>query len=105
MIRLTRARHLVEATHLKNLLDSAGIASFLRNENLVRLAGEIPFDQCWPEIWIEDRRDLDRARAMLADLKRDNWGQGPAWTCRECEEWLDGQFTACWRCGRQRPLA
>ena len=104
MIRLTRARHLIEATHLKNLLDSAGIATFLRNENLARLAGELPFDQCWPEIWLEDRRDLPRARTLLSELTRDAWRQSPAWTCPDCDEWLEGQFTACWACGRQRPV-
>ncbi len=103
MIRLIRARHLVEASHLRNLLDSAGIATLLRNENLARLAGEIPFDQCWPEIWLEDASDLERARALLADLRRDAWRQHPAWTCRHCNEWLEGQFTACWACGAQRP--
>ena len=48
MMRLYRAQHLVEASHIKNLLDSAGIRAFLRNENLVRLSGEVPFDRPGP---------------------------------------------------------
>jgi Putative prokaryotic signal transducing protein len=103
MIRLVRARHLVEASHLKNLLDSAGIPTLLRNEHLVRLAGEVPFDQCWPELWVENPRDLERARALLATLKREAAHHPPAWTCRHCDEWLEGQFTACWHCGAQKP--
>ena len=103
MMRLYRARHLVEATHIRNLLDSAGIGTFLRNENLVRLSGEVPFDQCWPEVWIADDRDFDPARQLLADLHHGATRWGPAWTCGHCDEWLEGQFTACWNCGAHRP--
>ena len=102
MLRLARARNLIEANHLRNLLASAGIATFLRNENLTCLAGEIPFDQCWPEIWLEHERDLERAKGLIADLASNAWRQGNAWTCPQCDEWLEGQFTACWCCGGQR---
>ena len=102
MVRLTRTRHLIEASHLRNLLESAAIPTVLRNENLARLAGEIPFDQCWPEIWLENPLDLDRARALLAELRRNAGQSRPSWTCHHCNEWLEGQFTACWSCGAQR---
>lgn len=102
MVRLIRARNLVEASHLRNLLDSAGIPTRLRNEYLVRLAGEVPFDQCWPEIWLENPHDLERARTFLAEMRRDAGHRRPAWTCQHCNEWLEGQFTACWACGAQR---
>ena len=104
MIRLYRARHLVEATHMRNLLDSAGIPTFLRNENMMRLAGEVPFDQCWPEVWLENPDDLARARQLLRELSSGRGPPAPAWTCERCNEWLEGQFTACWNCGAQRPL-
>ena len=102
-MRVYRAHHLVEATHVKNLLESAGIGTFLRNENLVRLSGEVPFDQCWPEVWIADDRDFDPAQRLLADLRHGAKRWGPAWTCGHCNEWLEGQFTACWNCGAHRP--
>ena len=102
MKRLVRARHLVEASHLLNLLQSAGIEAFLRNENLVRVAGEVPFDQCWPEVWIGNAGDEARARALLRDLAAAP--RLPAWSCPHRDEWLEGQFTACWQCGAQRPL-
>lgn len=103
MTRIFRAQHLVEATHIRNLLDSAGIATFLRNENLVRLSGEVPFDQCWPEVWVADDKDIAAARRLMSELNLGTAGWGPAWTCVHCDEWQEGQFTACWRCGAQRP--
>ena len=36
MKRLYRAAHLIEASHLKSLLDSARIDTFLRNEDMMR---------------------------------------------------------------------
>ena len=104
MKRLYRAANLIEATHLKTLLDSAGIATFLRNENMMRVAGEVPFDQCWPEVWISDPADEPLAQEILEDFRTRKRPRGPAWTCPKCNEWLEGQFTACWNCGTQRPL-
>ena len=46
MRALFSSLNLVEVHHLKNLLQSAGIRSRIRNEHLVRLAGEIPFTEC-----------------------------------------------------------
>ena len=103
MMRLYRAQHLVEASHIKNLLDSAGIRAFLRNENLVRLAGEVPFDQTWPEVWIEDDAQAATARDILEDLRQAN-RYAPAWSCAQCGEGIEGQFSACWKCGTERYL-
>ena len=100
-MRLYRAQHLVEASHIKNLLDSTGIRAFLRNENLVRLSGEVPFDQTWPEVWIEDDREADTARRILDDV-RHTQRYLPPWSCAHCGEWLEGQFSACWNCGTER---
>lgn len=103
MMRLYRAQHLVEASHIKNLLDSAGIRAFLRNENLVRLSGEVPFDQTWPEVWIEDEAQATTARSILENVRQAN-RDAPAWFCTQCGERLEGQFSACWKCGTERYL-
>ena len=101
MMRLYRAQHLVEASHIMNLLNSASIHAFLRNENLVRLSGEVPFDQTWPEVWIEDDAKAGEARALIAET-RVSQRYAPAWTCAACGEWLEGQFSACWKCGKEQ---
>jgi Putative prokaryotic signal transducing protein len=94
--------NLHEVHHLKNLLEAEGIRCHIKNELLSRLAGEIPFTECAPELWLLDARDLERAKCVLADLSRDLVAK-PAWQCPECGETLEGQFSACWHCGALRP--
>ena len=89
---------LLEVHHLKNLLEAEGIRCHIKNELLSRLAGDIPFTECAPELWLLDDRDFERARRIVADFDRIPLA-GPAWRCPECGEALEGQFSACWRCG------
>ena len=94
--------NLHEVHHLKNLLEAEGIRCHIKNELLSRLAGEIPFTECAPELWLLDERDLERAKCILADLSRAAVAK-PAWQCPNCGEALEGQFSACWHCGALRP--
>lgn len=90
----------VEAAHVRNVLESAGLAAELRNDRLWSALGEIPVIEAWPQVWVVDVADAERARAVLRDLERGP--HAPAWTCPGCGEWLEGQFTSCWQCGRER---
>ena len=100
MTRVWRAYDLVEATHLRNVLDAAGIRAFLRNEHLLRVAGEVPFDQTWPEVWIADDSQALEAHGLIRAIRRPQYA--PGWICAQCNEWLEGQFSACWKCGTER---
>ena len=93
---------LLEVHHLKNLLEAQGIRCQLRNELLSRLAGEIPFTECAPEIWLLDDGQLDAARRIVADFGAMLPAATP-WHCPGCAEELEGQFSACWHCGAARP--
>lgn len=93
---------LLEVHHLKNLLEAEGIRCQIRNELLSRLAGEIPFTECAPELWLLDERELARARQIVTDFDRGPV-TGPPWQCSSCGETLEGQFSACWHCGAPRP--
>ena len=90
--------NLHEIHHLKNLLEVEGIRCQIRNELLSRLAGEIPFTECAPQLWLHNERDLERARQVVADFGR-TAVSAPVWQCPNCGETLEGQFSACWRCG------
>jgi hypothetical protein len=93
--------NLHEIHHLKNVLASEGIRCQIRNELLSRLAGEIPFTECAPQLWLLSERDLERARQVVADFGR-GAAAGPVWHCPNCGESLEAQFSACWHCGTLR---
>ena len=100
MIKLARAPSLLLAQHWVNLLEQARIPCELHNQYLQGALGDIPVDQCGPEVWIERERDLPEARALIE-------GGAPAgslpWFCPECGERLEPQFTVCWQCGESKP--
>lgn len=87
-------------THLRNLLENVGIECRMKNEFLYSAAGEVPPTETWPELWVAEA-DFDRAQALLDDAMADK-SNLPQWRCRECGEWMEGQFGACWRCGAER---
>jgi len=95
---------LLEIHHLKNLLEVEGIRCHVKNELLSRLAGEIPFTECAPQLWLLDEHDLERARQIVAEFGRGP-AAGPPWRCPACGESLEGQFSACWHCGASRPTS
>jgi hypothetical protein len=99
---LYSSHNLLEVHHLKNLLEAEGIRCQIRNELLSRLAGEIPFTECAPQVWLQDECDLERARRIVNDFGRAPV-RAPPWQCAQCGEALEGQFSACWRCGATRP--
>ncbi len=83
--------------HARNILESAGIECLLKNEFLSGGVGELPPNECWPEIWVADA-DQARAETLLATALRDPPETPPDWVCPVCGERIEGQFTACWRC-------
>lgn len=101
MIRLTRAPNLMLGQHWANLLQQAGIPCRLTGVHLHAVAGEIPVDQCGPDLWIENEHDKDAAMQII-----DGWANatqhGAAWACPACGEWMEPQFSECWNCGRAR---
>jgi hypothetical protein len=49
-------------------------------------------------------RDAAKAQALIQEELRGLERTGIAWTCLGCGEWLDGQFTECWRCSSPADL-
>lgn len=60
--------------------------------------GEIPFIQAYPEVWLADARDLDRARTVIADFDRPLAAENEV-RCIQCGEDSPGGFAVCWKCG------
>lgn len=97
MRKIHTAESLVEVAHLRNILESAGITCLVRNDRLGGVAGEIPFLECWPELWIREPGQELRARGLIEQALRPR-PTGGSWTCPRCGELLEAQFSECWRC-------
>ena len=97
MKKLTSADSLITINHFKNLLEAEGIPCQIRNEHLGSILGEMPFVETWPELWVVNDLDFDRATQLIEAVDAES-PQAP-WSCRRCGEENEGQFAACWNCG------
>jgi ribosomal protein S27AE len=102
MVILTKAPNVVIAQHWINVLSTAGIRCEMHNRYLHGALGEIPADQCAPELWLVDERDAPLARHILLAVTNNAGVRQPQWHCPRCGETLEAQFTLCWQCGTPR---
>ena len=85
---------------MHSLLEANGIDCHLRNMNLTGGIGELPVNECWPEVWVNNDNDYALANQLIetalsiADIHED-------WKCK-CGELIEGQFDICWSCGFNR---
>ncbi len=98
MKKVTTSESIITINHYKNLLESEGIAAEIRNQHLGSIVGEMPFVEVWPELWVKNDLDYDRAKQLIDDAVRDESPETP-WRCPNCGEDNEGQFAACWNCG------
>jgi hypothetical protein len=102
MKRVLQAPNLALATLWVDQLGDVGITASVQRAFASGIAGELPPDQCLPEVWVADDGQLARARQLLAD-----WQHLPHrhWACHGCGEWIDGPFETCWNCGADMPAS
>jgi hypothetical protein len=98
MKKLTSAETIVTITHYQNLLAAEGIRTEIRNQHLGGIMGEMPVFETWPQLWIVNDLDFDRATQLLESGNSEPFGA--AWTCSQCGEENEGQYGACWNCGK-----
>ena len=99
MKRVFRASSLLSVAHARNVLIAAGVPCELRNIHLAGAMGELPMMETWPQLYVDDA-DEQYALSILARAAAAT--AGDPWTCEECGERLEPQFTSCWACGRER---
>lgn len=98
-MRLAQAPNIAIAALWVDVLRQAGVQASVQRYFLGAAAGELPPDQCLPEVWLLHDEQEALARAVLRELQ-----QIPqrSWTCA-CGEDVEGGFESCWRCGRPMP--
>jgi hypothetical protein len=99
MEKVFASNNSAEVGLLKNLLEKNGISCVIRNEQLSMLSGAIPFTECYPELWVLNDEDSTRAKELLRGWRSTETPDRDSWVCPSCVEKIEGQFTACWKCG------
>ncbi|WP_018954584.1 DUF2007 domain-containing protein [Thioalkalivibrio sulfidiphilus] len=89
------------AGFIQGVLENEGIQCMVKNRLLFGASGELPPTECWPEVWVMEDGDEDRAREIIEAVTAAG-DEGPGWTCPGCGEQLEPVFTQCWNCGRER---
>jgi hypothetical protein len=88
--------------YLKSVLADYGIDCMIRNEMLIGGTGELPPNECWPELWVLEDADEATARSLLESALAKQADETERWHCTACGEESEPQFAACWRCGAIR---
>jgi hypothetical protein len=99
MRRLAQAPNIAIAALWVDALRHAGIDASMQRYFLGAAAGELPPDQCRPEVWIADDDQEPLATALLRQLRNP---PQRSWHCA-CGERVEGGFESCWQCGRPMP--
>lgn len=87
---------------LRDLLEANHIRCLIKNEYLQGGVGELPVMECWPELWIFEDFQYDKAKTLIAGMLDAEHSE--SWHCG-CGEHIEGQFGECWNCGESRPLS
>ena len=97
MRKVHSAESILEVAHLRNLLEHEGIECFVLNERLAGALDEIPYIECWPELWVREDGQERHARRLIGQALAPRSG-GEPWTCERCGERIEPQFSDCWNC-------
>lgn len=113
------ARDEMQAEFLAQLLRSHGIEATTAGGAMTTLAGYLPATYAEIRVLV-DPADTGRARAVVRDFENARKrrrevgspfgarsvaaaGSGGTWTCTNCGEISEAQFTDCWNCQAPRP--
>jgi len=86
---------------MQSLLESHGIATFIRNQYGSSVMGEVPFVEVVPQLYVLRERDVARALELL-ELDVPAEATAGDWVCPECGAEVEANFDTCWKCGGGR---
>lgn len=82
-------------SHIRNMLENAGIPTNLRNEYAGGASGDLSFLSTWQELWVLDDEDYNRAMDLISQHSNNNASD---WLCSTCGETNTAAFDFCWSC-------
>ncbi len=102
MLKLFVSPLLMEVESLKEILEQEGILCTVKNQQGSSLAGEVPFAEVFPELWVVNNDDFPQAQEFLESWRQGQPAEVTAWICSKCGESHEKDFTTCWNCGEER---
>jgi hypothetical protein len=102
MQKLYVSQSLIDVESRKELLDQAEIPCTIKNQRSAMLGGEVPFVEVFPELWVLQDEDYERAQTLLNDWEEAQPLESTSWTCVSCGEVHQKEFTTCWKCNEER---
>lgn len=98
MLKIYTSENRVLLEILKSKMEDESIACTINND-FPPAAGEITPVLAYPELWILNDEQIDRAKKILGQELSSQKNDGSDWKCPKCHEHLEGQFKVCWKCG------
>lgn len=90
--------------HYQSVLESNDIPTFMKNQFGTSGAGELPFVEVVPQLWVLNESDVERARKLIEELSHpENQELPQSWKCPGCGTAQEAAFTHCWKCSTARP--
>lgn len=89
--------------HYQSVLESNDIATYIKNQFGTSGAGELPFVEVIPQLWVLNEADTERAMVLIKELHdpKSQAEQQP-WQCQKCNTPQEAAFTHCWKCSTAR---
>ena len=98
MKRVYSSQNTMMVDHMKLLVEAQDILCTVRNRTLSSLAGEVPFTETWPALWVLDDEQADAAAEIVDRALHDMEQTKSPWVCPKCQTTVEGQFSECWKC-------
>ena len=93
---------IIAVVKAQSLVEFAGIKCVLRNEYATGAIGELAPIDAWPEVWVINDKDFERASSLIEESQKAT--QKADWECAQCGSLSPATFDSCWYCGHERPI-
>ncbi len=101
MIELFRDPEIARVGQYKGILESEGIPTFIRNENVS--GTEVVMPVFYPALCVVDDNDFERAVEIIRSYEQVVQEEGKEIACPQCGELSPGSFAVCWSCNAALP--
>ena len=91
--------NLVLVVQTQSLIEFAGIECVVCNEYASGAIGELAPIDAWPELWVINDEDCDKAESHIEESHTST--QRAEWKCAGCGSLNPATFDLCWHCGSE----